>query len=179
MCTSFAVASLLLLLVAKPTFGASVNCTALGYTTIGRGYYFRFNAAYISWGNSRLACQADVPGYSDMAILKDPSNFNLVHTWWLSLLAAGKSAYNWVGLRKNDTTYWGSVDWFWLDGTPMSGDGVWPEFRNWSTNGGWPDIAREVALFYTGYQPGLVTYPEAAGAATTFCAVPSKFLTSF
>jgi hypothetical protein len=170
----------LCLLLLETTLGAPVNCTALGYTTLGRGYYFKFNTAYTTWSNSRYACMADIPGYSDLAVLKDQINFNITQNWWLTLLAAGQSYYNWVGLYHNDSTYWGSVGWYWVDGTPMSGDTTWQSFRNWSLiGGGWPDYVRNAALWYTGYQPGLVTYVDAAGAATAFCGVPSKFCRVF
>jgi hypothetical protein len=145
---------------------------------IGKRLLLQFTGTTrVSYPSARSDCLNDIPGYSDLAVLKDPVNFEIAQNWWISLQAAGKSNFNWVGLHHDDSKYWGSYGWYWVDGTPMSGDDVWPGFRDWSLiGGGWPDYPREAALWYNGYQPGLVTYDELGGSATAFCGVPSNIL---
>jgi hypothetical protein len=92
-----------------------VNCTALGFTLAGRGYNFLVNHTMISnynWNVARGDCKS-IHNMSDLALLYDPINFNLVYS------TVNQQCY-FIGLRQNVTNgFEPDFNWTWIDGTPF------------------------------------------------------------
>jgi hypothetical protein len=153
---------------------ATINCNTAGYTTLGRGYFFRTYyglGLYSSWTTIRARCTNDLPGASDLPVLKDPVNYKLmVH----NIMPQNGPSF-WVGFYKYNSTYVGDFGWQWVDGTPESGNSIWPKFLTW--NNGDPDVAGDLYAAYSSSYFDLIT--ASTGTSYEACGIPSNLIPLF
>eukprot|EP00475_Leptophrys_vorax_P029732 TRINITY_DN4390_c0_g2_i1.p1 TRINITY_DN4390_c0_g2~~TRINITY_DN4390_c0_g2_i1.p1 ORF type:complete len:750 (+),score=93.68 TRINITY_DN4390_c0_g2_i1:64-2313(+) len=97
---------------------AYVNCSALGFTIQGHGYYFHKDEVLTSsnqWELARNNCSNMHPS-ADLAVVYDPLNFDLLYNSYVNV-PSGLQCY-FIGLRQPDSgAFDQDFNWTWIDGT--------------------------------------------------------------
>lgn len=150
------------------------------FTMIGKGYAFGVSRANkASWDNAKAACKAIHPA-ADLAILRDPLNYDLVASN-VSLLLNGQDGF-WFGLYQRQApglvTYRTCGNWTWIDEDPTLGrTALEDDVVRWANNGpnGGPDVRRCASFFIISSSSNATV--DASDCTTNYyfvCGIPCK-----